>query len=178
MPSDQLAELKKWVMEFTPNDYEGEAIQWGRAVELIGKDFGVQMHEVAIMGLSPDERSLRFLAPKNLRPVGQIPLSSSNALAARTVRDKRSMAINNFYTIPHASVFEGVPISEGNRGEPIQKIMSSPIIVARKVVGVVQVSRKGKTPEESGPDFTYSELHALKVVSDTLAPCLLVCAKE
>ena len=178
MPSEHIAELKKWVTEFVPNDNEGEAVLWGRAVELIGKNFGVQTHEVAILRLTPDERSLRFLTPKNLWPVGQIPLSSSNTLVARTVHEKRPVVINNFCAVPHASVFEGVPIAEDNRGDPIQKIMSSPVIVAMKVIGVVQVSRKGKTPDEAGPDFTYPELHTLKTISDALAPCLLVCAKE
>ena len=122
-------------------------------MELISKAFGVQTHEVAILGLTPDGRSLRFLAPDALRSVGQIPLSSTNSLAARTVREKRPEMINHFTVVPHASVFEAVPIEE-QRGDPIQKIMSSPIIAAQQAVGVVQVSRRGKALAESGPDFT------------------------
>ena len=97
--------------------------------ELISKNFGVQTHEVAILGLTSDGRSLRFLAPDNLRTVGQIPLSSTNSLAARTVREKRPELINHFSVVPHASVFEAVPIAEEQRGDPIQKIMSSPILL-------------------------------------------------
>ena len=113
-------------------------------MELISKNFGLQPHEVAILGLTSDGRSLRFLAPDNLRTVGQIPLSSTNSLAARTVREKRPEMINHFSVVPHASVFEAVPIAEEQRGDPIQKIMSSPILSAGKVIGVLQVSRKGK----------------------------------
>ena len=178
MASEHIAELKKWVAELVGNGNRGEALAWNRALELIGKNFGVETHEIAILGLTPDERSLRFLAPSNLRPVGQIPLSSANALAARTVREGRPEVINHFYAVPHASVFEGVPITEDHRGDPIQKIMSAPVIVSHKVIGVVQVSRKGKTPADAGPDFTFPDLRALAAISDALVPCLQVCAEQ
>ena len=44
-------------------------------MELISQNFGLETHEVAILGITSDGRSLRFLAPENLRTVGQIPLS-------------------------------------------------------------------------------------------------------
>ena len=43
-------------------------------------------------------------------------------------------------------------------GEPIQKIISAPILFEGKVVGVMQVSRKGGNLASSGPDFTAEEL--------------------
>lgn len=178
MPSDHIGDLKKWVNELARRDHEGEVVRLNRAVELISRNFGVQVHEVAILGLTPDERSLRFLAPDNLRIVGQIPLSSTNSLAARTVREKRPELINHFTVVPHASVFEAVPIVDEMRGDPIQKIMSSPIVLGNQVVGVVQVSRKGKTLAESGPDFTHTQLRELKTISDALAPCIMLCNKE
>ncbi|HXX21490.1 MAG TPA: GAF domain-containing protein [Candidatus Acidoferrum sp.] len=178
MPSEHIGDLKKWVHELARRNNEGEVVRLNRAVELIGKDFGVQSHEVAILGLTPDERSLRFLAPDNLRAVGQIPLSSTNSLAARTVREKRPEVINHFTVVPHASVFEAVPIADEMRGDPIQKIMSSPIILGNQVIGVVQVSRKGKTLADAGPDFTHSQLRELKTICDALAPCLMICNKE
>ncbi len=175
MPNEYISDLKKWASEFSRRNNQGEAVRLNRAVELISKDFHVRSHEVAILGLTPDERSLRFLAPDSLRDVGQIPLSSANSLAARTVRERRPELINHFSVVPHASVFEAVPIAEDMRGDPIQKIMSSPIIVGNQVVGVVQVSRKGKSPADAGPDFTHLQLRELKVISDALAPCILLC---
>jgi GAF domain-containing protein len=80
--------------------------------------------------------------------------------------------VNHFYAVPHASVFEGVPVSETERGEPIQKIMSSPIMIGGKAIGVVQVSRKGKSTADAGADFTPQQLQMLKTISDVLAPCL------
>jgi len=178
MASEQIGELKKWVGQLTRHTSEGEAVGLNRAVELISKDFGVRSHEVAILALTPDERSLRFLAPDTHRSIGQIPLSSGNSLAVRTVREKRPELINHFSVVPHASVFEGVPISLETRGDPIQKIMSAPIILDNHVIGVLQVSRKGKTLAEAGPDFTHPQLRELKTISDTLAPCLILFNKE
>ena len=178
MATDHLAELRKWVSDLSGRDNDGEAIQLNRPVELISKTFGVTAHEVAILGFTKDGRSLRFLAPDTLRVVGQIPLSSGSSLAVRTIREMRPEIVNHFYAVPHASVFEGVPVSETERGEPIQKIMSSPIMLGSRSIGVLQVSRKGKTTSDAGPDFTPLQLQALKTISDTLAPCLLLCAKE
>jgi GAF domain len=178
MPSEQIGELKKWAAEHARGGGEGASVYLKRAIELIGKNFGVQIHEVAILGLTPDERYLRFLSPDGLRIVGQIPLTSTNALAARTAREKRSELINHFSVVPHASVFEGVPISETERGDPIQKIMSAPIAVGNRVIGVLQVSRKGKAVADAGADFTYPQLRELKTIADALAPCILICNKE
>jgi GAF domain-containing protein len=178
MHEDHISELKKWVAELARKENEGEFVRLNRAVELIAKNFAVETHEVGILGLTPDEKSLRFLAPENLRTVGRIPLTSASALAARTVREKRAEVANNFAVIPHASVFEAVPISEEQRGEAIQKIMSAPIMLGPRVIGVVQVSRKGKTAADAGPDFTQTQLRELKTIADALAPCILVCEKE
>jgi hypothetical protein len=178
MAAESVMELKKWVSEVSRKRTEGEALPLARALELISKTFGTTLHEVAILGLTPNGKSLRFLAPDSLRAVGQIPLSSANALAAKTCREMRPEIVNHFYVVPHASVFEGVPVSETERGDPIQKIMSSPVMLGNQAIGVVQVSRKGKTSADAGPDFTPPQLHTLKTISDALVPCLLICAKE
>jgi hypothetical protein len=176
--TDNLTELKKWVAELSRRTNEEDVVRLNRAVELIARSFDVKTHEVAILGLTHDGRSLRFLAPEALRVIGQIPLSSGSALAARTMREMRPEIVNHFHVVPHASVFEGVPIAEDQRAEPIQKIMSSPIMLGSKALGVLQVSRKGKSPVDAGPDFTHTQLRSLKTISDALAPCLLLCAKE
>jgi GAF domain-containing protein len=176
--ADHLTELKKWAAELSCKGNEEQGVRLNRAVELIATTFEVKLHEVAILGLTHDGRSLRFLAPETLRAIGQIPLSSGSALAARTMREMRPEIVNHFHVVPHASVFEGVPVAEDERAEPIQKIMSSPIMLGSKALGVLQVSRKGKGPLEAGPDFTPLQLRNLKTISDALAPCLLLCARE
>jgi GAF domain-containing protein len=178
MPSELIEELRKYVGELARESGEARSIPLRRVIELIGKNFGVQWHEIAILGLTSDERSLRFITPDGLRIIGKIPLSSINALAARTAREKRSEVINHFSVVPHASVFEGVPISETERGDPIQKIMSAPIAIGQKVIGVLQVSRKGKAMANAGADFTYPQLRELQTIADALGPCVLLCNKE
>ena len=178
MSSEHIGDLRKWVSELARQGNEAETVRLNRAVELISKNFAVRTHEVAILGLTSDERSLRFLAPDNLRTVGQIPLSSAISLAARTVREKRPELINHFTVVPHASVFEGVRLTEEQRAEPIQKIMSSPILLGQRAVGVLQVSRKGTSLTNAGADFTHSQLRELKTISDALAPCILLCNKD
>jgi len=173
--TDHLADLRKWVHELPREN--GDEVELHRAVKLISEMFNVSEHEVAILGLTSDGRFLRFLAPGTLRPIGQIPLSSGNALAARTMREKKPEIVNHFHVVPHATVFEAVPVSENERGDPIQKIMSSPVMAGGKPIGVVQISRKGKSPSDAGPDFTASQLQTLKAISEVLAPCLQLCVK-
>lgn len=132
--------------------------------ERIAKIVGVRPDEVAILGLSTKWRHLYFLAPQALRNVGHIPLSSTSALAARTARESRPEFDNNFAKSRHASVFEGVRLS-GETTEAIQKIISAPILADEKVVGVLQISRKGPTAKGVGPDFTADN------VGDVLALC-------
>lgn len=171
MQGEYIGELKKWMATVSDSGNQGDFVGLTRAVELISRNFAVQPHEVAIFTLAPDERFLQFVVPEALKVVGMIPLSSTNSLAARTAREKRAEIINHFAFVPHASVFEAVPIAE-ERGEPIQKIMSAPIVLDRKMVGVIQVSRKGKTAADAGPDFTHPQLRELKAIADTLAECM------
>jgi hypothetical protein len=142
------------------------------ALAKIGRDlakmFKVDPDEVAILTLNTKLKNLKFVIPEKLSEVGTIPLTSSSALAARTARENRADVMNTFGTTRHATVFEGVPLGR-KPGELIQKIMSAPILdEAKKVQGVIQISRKGKTPSDSGPDFTQKELRALVQIT----PCL------
>ena len=174
MTGEHIGELKKWATEIVKSGSSGDQVGWKHAAELISKHFSVKPHEVAILGFTPDERFLRFLTPDGLRPVGRIPLSSTTSLAVRTARDCRAEIINHFSVVPHASVFEGVPVNDSQRTEAIQKIMSSPVVVDKKVVGVAQVSRKGSSAAEAGPDFTPVQLRDLKAIAEILAPCIVL----
>jgi hypothetical protein len=83
--------------------------------------------------------------------------------------------VNHFSMVPHASVFEGVPTEEDRRPEPIQKIMSAPIMLGTRAVGVLQVSRKASEAADAGPDFTPAQLRELGVICEALAPCVILC---
>jgi len=125
--------------------------------EKIAKSLGVKNDEVAILGVSTRWRHLHFLVPQALKNVGFIPLTSNSALAARTVRESRPEINNNFSMVRHATVFEGIK-APTTTGETIQKIISAPILYEGKVIGVMQVSRKGHSPTEAGLDFTADDL--------------------
>jgi hypothetical protein len=137
----------------------------------IAKTLAVRKDEVAIMGVSTRWRHLHFLVPEALKNVGFIPLSSNSALAARTARDSRPEIENNFPAARHATVFEGVKIT-AEAAESIQKIISAPILAEGKVIGVIQISRKGETAASAGPDFTADDLGKLLAVCKPLGKLL------
>lgn len=144
----------------------------------IGKSIGVKAGEVAILGVSVRWRHLHFLVPEALKKVGFIPLSSKTALAARTARDSRPEIINDFPEVMHATVFEGVKTASTEPAEVIQKIISAPILSGDKVVGVIQISRKGMDKTAAGPDFTPEDLGKVLALCRPLGKLLLHLAGE
>ena len=123
----------------------------------IAKALGVRNDEVAILAVSARWKHLHFLVPEALKKVGYIPLSSGSALAARTARESRPEIDNKFSSARHLTVFEGVKVS-GDAAETIQKMVSAPILLDGKVIGVIQISRKGPDAASVGPDFTADDL--------------------
>ena len=127
----------------------------------IGSAFRAKSDEVAALRVSPDGKQLRFIFPQKMAKIGQIPITTTNSLAVRTVRGKRGDIVNNFSTYKHPTVFEAVQLASEETSAPIRKIMSAPMLVDNKVVGVIQVSRKGRPGEAVGGDFTPGDLKEL-----------------
>jgi hypothetical protein len=132
----------------------------------IGSAFGAKQDEVAILRLSSDGM-LSFVTPVKLAKLGSIPATNSQSLAIKTIRDKRGECINNFSAYRHPTVFEAVDLS-GQKAAPIQKIVSAPILAEDKVVGVIQVCRKGKAGDPIGPDFAARDLAGLTIAGNIL----------
>jgi len=156
-------------------------VQAGQPIELpvigklaadIGKAFSVRPDEVAILATTSDDKFLRFLVPEQLRNVGTIPINSTSAMVSRTARERRPEIINNFTVARHSTVFEAVPLDSKQRGDPIQKIMSVPVVADNKVTGVLQVSRKGKSVTSAGADFSPAELTTLSQYATHIGRCL------
>jgi hypothetical protein len=143
-----------------------------RLAAQISNGFKAKKEEVAILRLTPDARMLTFLFPIKLAVVGNIPLTTTHSLAAKSVRDKRGEIVNNFPTYKHPTVFEAVDLSDQEKAVPIQKIMSSPMIVEGKIVGVIQISRKARPGEPVGPDFTQADMAQLSTVGSILGKYL------
>jgi transcriptional regulator with GAF, ATPase, and Fis domain len=166
-PEQIVAELEENAVNLETDANPQGTIALARVSEEIARTFHVRRDEVAILVLVEESKHLQFLIPEKLKGVGTIPLTSTTALAARTARDKRPELINKFNRVTHASVFEGVPLGRGH-GEQIHRIMSAPIAVEGKVVGVVQVSRKGRSAEEAGAEFSQNDLRGLVALSSVL----------
>lgn len=139
----------------------------------LAKILRVRRSEVALLRL--EKNSLRFVFPVELRSAGMLPLSGS-AVAARTAATRTSLLSNTFMRVKHVSLFEAIKLTGGEEEDkgleqmPIQKIMSVPIVHAEgKVMGVVQISRKGPDASLAGADFTGEDLKQLENAASILA---------
>ena len=167
MPARTASELEQLLEELEKQEAPLSPESLERVAQAIAAIFRLKTDEVAVLEILPPGQLLRFVLPPKLRAVGTIPLNSNTALVARTARLRRADIVNNFPAYRHASVFEGVPL--GRRyDELIQKIVSAPILHESRVIGVVQLCRKGISPTDAGPDFTASDLAALKGLGDLL----------
>jgi hypothetical protein len=139
---------------------------------VLAKLFNVQQTEVALLRL--DRGLLRFVFPDELKTAGSIPISSTS-IAAHTAMSKKSEIFNNFARVKHASIFETIKLgsTEGvdtSEPLPIQKLMSAPVVdESAKVLGVIQISRKGSDPSYCGSDFSREDLHELELAAGILA---------
>jgi hypothetical protein len=174
MPDQQTAELGTYIDIIVSGGGPPDSDSLNHIASILAKLFGVDLDEVAILKLVPKYRSLKFVIPEKLNPVGTIPLTSTTALAARTARERKPELVNNFSSARHANVFEAVPLGR-DPSELIQKIMSAPIMDGSGVQGVVQISRKAKSPADAGADFTTADLRMLTSLSPTLDRFLKLC---
>jgi hypothetical protein len=137
----------------------------------IAKNFNVKAEDVSILRLKPNGKQLEFVVPEKLARIGTIPMTSTRALAVRTLRDRKPEFINNFQAAEHHTVFEAVKLTKEG-AVPIQKIMSIPILSGGKPAGVIQVTRKGKSPGAAGPDFGAKDCDELTQIATALSSCL------
>jgi len=139
----------------------------------VAKLLHVRRCEVALLRL--EKNSLRFIFPPELRSAGAIPVNGP-AVAARTAATRTPLLSNTFARVRHVSLFEAIKLAgeeeEDRRLEqmPIQKIISVPVVQASgKVMGVIQVSRKGPDPALAGTDFSAEDLKQLEQAARLLA---------
>jgi len=172
-----VTELERIATALNADDGSVSQFSLASVAEKIAKTLSVRKDEVAIMGVSTRWRHLHFLVPEALKNVGFIPLSRNSALAARTARDSRPEIDNNFTVARHAAVFEGVKTSS-EEPESIQKMLSAPILSEGKVIGVIQISRKGPSAAGAGPDFTADDLGKILALCKPLGKLLRRIAGE
>jgi hypothetical protein len=166
-----VSEMERIASTLGTEQGDASPVSLSSVAEKIAKNLGVRNDEVAILAVSTRWRHLHFLVPEALKNVGFIPLSSNAALAARTARESRPDIENNFSAARHATVFEGVKITAEAAGA-IQKMISAPILLDGKVIGVIQVSRKGANPASAGLDFTADDLGKILALCKPLGKLL------
>lgn len=141
-----------------------------RVVRGVSGAFGSKADEVAILILTSDGRHLRFAAPRKFADLGTIPVTKRDSIAVNILGKKVGEAINNVPMVKHVAFFESVKLRD--RVLPIQKMITVPILLESRVVGVAQISRKGESPVDAGADFTAADVRKAQDFFETVAPYL------
>ncbi|MCG6920050.1 MAG: GAF domain-containing protein [Acidobacteria bacterium] len=139
-------------------------------VKAVSQTFRCKPDEVAILLMTADGRHLRFIAPRPFAELGTIPLTKRDAIAVRVVAGRRGEVINNVPMVKHVTFFESVKLKD--QPAPIQKMVTTPILVRQQAIGVVEISRKGTSSGTAGPDFTEADLRRATEIFDLIGPYL------
>jgi len=142
-------------------------------VECLAKYSKVNADEVGIILLTSNKNFLRFVAPKKLYKGGAtFPISKRESISTKVITTLKAEIQNNLSSIKHLSIYEQVKTSETGP-KIIQKMLTLPLILEGKATGVIQISRKGDTPEQSGPDFTQNDIQKILELSSSFLPSLI-----
>ena len=147
-----------------------------RVVKHVAGVFAARTDEVAILFLTSDRKHLRFAAPRKFFDLGTIPITKRDSIAVNIFGRKAGEAMNNVPMVRHVAFFESVKLRD--RAVPIQKMITVPILHEGEPVGVAQVSRKGETAAEAGPDFTQADANRAQELFETVAPLLVKALPE
>jgi hypothetical protein len=139
-----------------------------RVVKAVAAAFTCKVDEVAILVLTSDGKHLRFIAPRKFTDLGTIPITKRDSIAVTVFGKKAGEAMNNVPLVKHVSFFESVKLRD--RVVPIQKMITVPILFRGQPLGVAQISRKGETPAEAGPDFTPADVRKAQEIFEGVAP--------
>jgi len=134
---------------------------------------GVSRDEVAILLLTTTQRTLRFIWPNALCDSSAVfPVDHKAAFASSVISTMKGKVDNKLSESKHLRFFESIKGMDTS-GTPIQKMMALPLIAGKRAFGVIEVSRKGKTPTSAGPDFTQEDAKKLVALCKNLAPGLV-----
>jgi hypothetical protein len=141
-----------------------------RIVKAVSHQFACKADEVAILLLSSDGRHLRFVAPRAFAELGTIPVTKRDSIAVGVLSRRTGEVINNVPMVKHVSFFESIKLRD--KPVPIQKMVSTPLLLRGQPIGVAEISRKGETARDAGPDFTPADLKRAQEFFDAVAPYL------
>ena len=137
------------------------------AAEVLGR----QIDEIGILIAGSDGKYLRFVAPRKLCDLGTIPTTKRDSIAVGVFTRETGEANNNVPLVRHVAFFESVRVTE--KVMPIMKMVTVPIIADGQIVGVAQVSKKGDTLSDAGPDFNSADVRKVSEYFESKAGFLL-----
>jgi hypothetical protein len=124
---------------------------------------------VFVLAVHRDGKSLEFAYPVQLK--GNIVPVDRKSIAGRAVITKRSYISNRVGEEKGFFLFDWL-IGMGNT--QIQKMITYPVMFVDNVVAVVQVTRRGVSFSEAGPDFQNGDLEKIQSILDDFLTLHLV----
>ncbi len=141
-------------------------------VAVVAHSLSVKPDEVALLVLTTSGNTLRFMWPEPLyRGNAVLPAAHKNAVASAVLQARKGKVDNRMAESRHLKFFENVKGLETS-GVPIQKMVALPVMLGNNPVGVVEVSRKGRTVDDAGPNFTPEDAQKLLALAKEFAPGL------
>lgn len=151
-----------------------ESLQQGARVlaETIAEALNVKIDEVAILLLTSSGQTLKFVWPPHLSTSqAAFPAGHKNAIASTVLATLKGKVDNKIAESKHLRFYENVKGIETGK-LPIQKMVALPLFVGTTRLGVVEVSRKGRNPEDAGPNFSPEDAQKLVGICKESAPVL------
>jgi hypothetical protein len=165
--NELIAKLK---MEIAKNDQETLFSVVMHEIEQFYIDnLGLNPYEVAIFLANKEKTILSFACPEYLVNSGMIPISSTEAQTSTIFRSGRTIIDNKFQQQRHMGIFEIIRTPEGSY-LPLFKMMGTSIIFEEEILGVIEISRRAKTEDDAGEDFTPNNAVFLEKTIKILAP--------
>lgn len=134
-------------------------------------NFDLEADEVAILLTDKDNMVMSFAYPEHLVNAGMIPVSSPDAFAARVYKLNKGMIENSFNQMKHLHLFEYIK-GPGEKVRRIWKMMSTVLGAGDLKFGIIEISRKGESVDDSGEDFIPENLEFLEATIVEFAPFL------
>jgi GAF domain-containing protein len=129
----------------------------------ISETFKLPQRCVFVLDLHRNGSLLEYAYPP--QPKGNmLPVDNKN-IAGRAAIARRSYISNNVREEKRLVILDWL-MSIG--GAPIQKMITYPVIFADKVIAVLQVTRRGMTLSDAGPNFQTEDLDRIKSLLDDL----------
>jgi hypothetical protein len=124
----------------------------------------LSQRSVFVLDMHRDGSLLEFTYPPQLKS-NMLPVDNKH-IAGRAAITKRSYISNNVREEKGFVILDWL-MSMG--GAPIQKMITYPVIFIDEVIAVLQVTRRGVTLSDAGPNFQKEDLDKIKpLVNDFL----------